>query len=307
MHVRLRIWTVDSSYPCTQAPQKAATDARSLLTVKDENPIRNQFLNPLDNPFLAERRSNTAFEATSRIIPLISYPRSRNGWIRCLIAAYLISKLEKITANDMNRLSITQLREGAAGISVDNQNVYPIDLLVPNIYFFNNGSYAELEKIGSTSNCSAILSGLQMLPVKSHHAAHDFAAFSHLAFLVRKPEEAITSAGLLLGEDLNTQSAKDLLEYADSLSLAYQQFMEIIIAQLGSKPIIIIDTKNPYTGLLILFRLMGTDNVDLGLFSAVCSRFPVKSGYNKNSPLTEPVHTFISERNLNQYYEMLKV
>lgn len=272
-----------------------------------KNPISDQFFNPSQNPFSTSGRNGTVFSDIKRIVPLVSYPRSRNGWIRCLIAAYLIARKEAISPKEVERLAMKRIKEGAAGISVDDQHVYPIDLLVPDIYFFNNGSYSDLAKSSSSSRCSDILSSLEQLPVKSHHAAHSFAAFQSLAFLVRKPDEAIVSAGLLLCNNINSLSTQQLRDYADSLSLGYQKFMELILATLGSKPIVVIDTGNPYTGLLRLFCLMGIQDVDLGLFKAIFSRFPVKSGYSKHSPLADPVNALVRERNLNHYYDLLKV
>jgi hypothetical protein len=269
--------------------------------------ISSIFLNPDSNPFSESNRIGTAFQECNRIIPIISYPRSRNGWIRCLIAAYLIAKHEAVEPSNIDVLALKKVEDSAAGIAVSDHPPYPIDLIIPDVYFFASGSYAKFEQLNAAIRCQSILAQLKYLPVKTHHAAHPLDAFNAVSVLVRNPEEAVTSAGLLLCPELSKLSESDLNDYAESLVNSYERFMVIVRDLLGLKPTVIIDTANPYPGLIRLFSVMGIDNVDIALLKAICLKFPSKSGYNKDSPLNQKVKDLCQKRCLNDYYHLLRV
>lgn len=269
--------------------------------------IREQFMNPNSNPFLQ------AFELGcinnyDEVVPILSFPRSRNGWIRHLLAAYLISKHIGLSCSEIHKLDRVTIYPGVQGISVDGKTIYPVDLIIPDVYYLLDGRYKQLMELETAAQCIDICGTLTHKLIKSHHIAHEMHQFKVVVGLVRPPLESITSAGFLLFQGLNALNSSEQKRYAKIMTCHYNEYFKRYNDIANERPMIFIDTSNPCIGIARLLSYLGYfDSEDIIRVFAIYDRFPAETGFPKKTEFEQYVEIECSSYDLNSAYEWRRI
>lgn len=274
----------------------------------ENNIFSNSFLNSSSNPFgdLAESSFFESFYSRRKLVPLASFPRSINGWIRHLIASFLLASEFKIKMQDIGKNTPCTVEGNAPAITVPARGVYPVDLLVPDIYFIQSGKYEKLSKGNNASLCMNLAEKQAYRLIKTHHIAHSFKAFPFCAALIREPVTCITSASFLLHkEDLDALPPGQMDNIAGQMHNYYLTFMRRCAELSAEMPMIFINVDDPSFGILRLLTKMGIATIaDINLMLEIINIYPPQSGFPKKTKFQSAVEKAVVPET-NDLYKLL--
>ena len=183
---------------------------------------------------------------------LLSFPRSGNGWIRLIIAAYKAVYVEcYYESKETNEIDSTSLEPlinlPSASISVRNDRHLALDMYIPDIYLFETVRERLLKEMDISNNFISIRKSPEIF--KSHHLVNNTNMFKSVACIVRDPRESIISAALLLEQNLLADSTSVIISKLEEYSNFYIKFLTKYIQLTSDSNFHVIDLSVPEKGL----------------------------------------------------------
>jgi hypothetical protein len=285
---------------------KTTLDRKAKMTSDKLAIFERQFLNPGENPFARLADSHITHRPLCKVVPIISYPRSRNGWIRHLIAAYLIASRLELDQGRLATMHALTLEGNAPAIHVDGIGVFPVDIIVPDVYFFLNGTMDRLLSLPGASLCLEIVNDLPIALIKTHHACHDMTAFPLVTALVRPPSPCVASATFLLDASRVTNaSVEQMNSVADEMHKFYLEYMNSYERIAQNMPLIAINSDNPLIGIIRILQQLGNfTSQELGLMLELIGLFPSRSTFPAKTLYEKIVIERCPQRSLDIFHKL---
>jgi len=235
---------------------------------------------------------------------LMSFPRSGNGWVRSVISILYALKLDSFIAKDeLKEIFFSSLEDeinvNTAALCFGNKGRLPVDSYVPDIYLY--------EKV--RANLASCQSGdlMDVKPkniFKTHHLSNSESSFRSLGVILRKTDECVLSAALLLVPGLLEKSESDVSEIARYFVSAYKRYIEGYLKLISRRHIYLIKLDDPARGLrnwlaYVYPNIQGCEVSLVEEIQEVINVFPLRSGYDKR------IHERVELNRFDEYAELL--